>query len=324
MLFEGQTVRVRLLIDTDTASDDAVAMLLALTHRDVEVVGITVVAGNVGLERAVQNALITLEQAGQPDLPVHSGAAGPLVRPLETAQFVHGADGMGDIGLPLAARTSVTSADAVEALLRAPTEFPGCVLVTLGPLTNVALALTHDPLLLNKYEHVVMMAGAPDGVGNVNALGEFNVWADPEAARAVLRAPGNKTMVGWNISRLYAVMTPSDQAHLGTLGPLGQFVQKINVCVDEYARGNGLAGYDLPDPISMAIAINPSIATRTELQRIDVLLEGEHERGFTVPSADPDIALTRVVWEADEAAFKAMIFAMCQEREAMCEEPEEA
>jgi purine nucleosidase len=300
------------MIDTDTASDDAVALLLALTHPSVEVVGITVVAGNVGLERAVQNALITLEQAGQPDVAVHSGAAGPLLRALETAQFVHGEDGMGDIGLPPAVRTAVTSANAVDALLRAPSEFPDCSLVTLGPLTNIALALNEDPLLLTKYEQVVMMAGAPDGVGNVNLLGEFNVWADPEAARAVLRAPGNKTMVGWNISRLYAVMTPADQARLGTLGRLGQFVQTINVCVDEYARGNGLAGYDLPDPISMAIAINPDIATRVELQRIDVLLDGEHERGFTVPSADPDIALTKVVWEADETAFKSMIFAMCQ------------
>jgi purine nucleosidase len=301
-----------MLIDTDTASDDAVAMLLALTDPTVDVVGITVVAGNVGLGRAVQNALITLERGGQPDVPVHAGADRPLLRELETAQFVHGEDGMGDVNIPLAQRTLPTSHDAVGCLLRTPHDVPHCVLVTLGPLTNVALALQQDPDLLTRYERVVMMAGAPDGVGNVNLLGEYNVWADPEAARTVFHAPGQKVMVGWNISRRYAVMTPEDQTHLGSLGPLGQFTQQINVCVDEYARQSGLAGYDLPDPIAMAIAIDPSIATRTELQRVDVLIEGEQQRGFSVPSADQRISPMQVVWEADEGRFKQRLFAMCR------------
>jgi purine nucleosidase len=299
------------VIDTDTASDDAVAMLMALTNPTVDVIAITVVAGNVGLTRAVQNALLTLERAGQPNIAVHAGAAGPLVRELQTAQYVHGEDGMGDIGLPLAARVAVTSTDAVAALLAAPLEHERCTLVTLGPLTNVALALREDPELLTRYSQVVMMAGAPDGVGNVNVLGEFNVWADPEAALVVFRAPGNKVMVGWNISRLYAVMTPTDQQVMGTLGPLGEFVQQINVCVDEYARHTGLAGYDLPDPIAMAIAIDPSIATRVEQQRMDVLLGGVNERGFTVPCADPEVPLMDVVWEADERRFKEMLFQAC-------------
>ncbi len=302
---------MQLLIDTDTASDDAVAMLIALTHTDVEVVAVTVVAGNVGLDRAVQNALITLERAGKPDLPVHAGCAQPLVRVLETAQFVHGDDGMGDIGLPLAKRMTPTDDLAVQVLLDAPAQFEQLTLVTLGPLTNIARALERDPKLLTKYKAVVMMAGAPDGVGNVNALGEFNVWADPEAAQAVMRAPGNKTLVGWNISRLYAVVTPAEQAVIGTLGPLGVFTQQINVCVDEYARSNGLAGYDLPDPIAVAIAIDPLVATRVEQQRVDVVLDGEHERGCTRIVGDPSIPLTKVVWEADEQRFKSMLMAMC-------------
>jgi purine nucleosidase len=302
---------MKMLIDTDTASDDAVALLIALTHHDVEVVGITVVAGNVGLDRAIQNALITLERAGRPDLPVFRGLAQPLHRPLETAQFVHGDDGMGDIGLPLAARVEPSPGSAVDALLEAPDLHGPITLVTLGPLTNVAVALQRDPLLLTKYESVVMMAGAPDSVGNVNALGEFNVWADPEAAQLVMRAPGNKTMVGWNISRLYAVVTPAEQAVIGTLGPLGEFTQQINVCVDEYARNNGLAGYDLPDPIALAIAIDPLVASRVEYQRVDVVLDGEHERGCTRISGDPAIPLTAVVWEADESRFKSMLMAMC-------------
>jgi purine nucleosidase len=302
----------RLLIDTDTASDDAVALLLSLTNPSVSVIGITVVAGNVGLERAVLNALITVEQAGHPDLPLFAGAAGPLSRPLQNAQFVHGEDGMGDINWPLAKRLSPDSGSAIDVLLRTPSENTEPVtLVTLGPLTNIALALAVDPLLLTRYDRVVMMAGAPDSVGNVNMLGEFNVWADPEAAAIVMRAPGNKTMVGWNISRLYAVVTPEEQIQIGGLGPLGEFTQAINVCVDEYARRNGLAGYDLPDPIAMAIAIDPTVATRVEMQRIEVVCDGEHTRGCTRFTGDPDVPFTAVVWEADEAKFKSMLMTMC-------------
>jgi purine nucleosidase len=305
---------LRLLIDTDTASDDAVALLLALTNPEVEVVGITVVAGNVGLDQAVLNALITIERAGKPDVPVFAGRRQPLHRALETAQFVHGQDGMGDIKLPLAQRVAPSEGDAVDVLLRTPLErakHGPVTLVTLGPLTNIAVALQSDPLLLTRYERVVMMAGAPDSVGNVNALGEFNVWADPEAAQIVMRSPGNKTMVGWNISRLYAVVTPPEQVTIGTLGPLGEFTQAINVCVDEYARNNGLAGYDLPDPIAMAIAIDPSVATRVEKQRVEVVCDGEDSRGCTRFTGDPEVPLTTVVWEADEPKFKSMLMTMC-------------
>ena len=299
------------LIDTDTASDDAVAMLLALTNPAIEVVGITVVAGNVGLDRAVINALITIEQAGRSDVPVYAGRAQPLSRPLETAQFVHGEDGMGDVGLALPTRTTPHEGDAVQVLVDAPLRHADLTLVTLGPLTNVAAALQRDPELLTRYSRVVMMAGAPDGYGNVNATGEFNVWADPEAAQMVMRSPGNKVMVGWNISRLYAVMTPAEQAVIGTLGSLGVFTQQINVCVDEHARQHGLAGYDLPDPIAMAIAIDPSVATRSHWQRVDVTLDGEHDRGCTRIVGDHTIPLTEVIWEADEQRFKSMIFEMC-------------
>jgi purine nucleosidase len=311
---EARWVTRPFFIDTDTASDDAVALLVALTNDEIDVVGITVVAGNVGLDRAIINARITTERAGKPAIAVYAGRAQPLSRPLETAQFVHGEDGMGDIGLPLPQQTVADTGDAIDVLIAAPSHHPGLTLVTLGPLTNVAAALQRDPQLLSRYARVVMMAGAPDGYGNVNATGEYNVWADPEAARIVMRAEGNKTMVGWNISRLFAVMTPADQAVIGTLGPLGEFTQQINVCVDEYARSNGLAGYDLPDPIAMAIAIDPTIATRSHWQRVDVVLDGEEDRGCTRIVGDPSVPLTEVIWEADEARFKSMIMAMCASR----------
>jgi purine nucleosidase len=305
---------LHIVIDTDTASDDAVALVMALMHPDVRVEAITVVAGNVPLPAAVNNALLTVERcvtAGASSVPVHVGLDAPRQRPLETAQYVHGADGMGDIGLPLAT-TVPAGRDAVGELLSLPlrTDTP-LTLVTLGPLTNVAAALERDPLLLTRYEHTVMMAGAPDLVGNVNAHGEFNVWCDPEAADAVFSARGRKTLVGWNISRQYAVMTPHDQEHLRTLGPLGEFVHTINRVVDEYARSTGLAGYDLPDPITMAIAIDPTIGTEVSRHAIHITIEGADDRGASIPTHHSSRPRMAVVWAADEAAFKRQLFAAC-------------
>jgi purine nucleosidase len=303
-----------LVIDTDTASDDAVALVMALMHPDVDVRSITVVAGNVPLPMAVNNALLTVERcvaAGRPTVPVHAGLDAPLSRPLETAQYVHGEDGMGDINLP-GATTTAAGQDAVTELLELPARSTEpLTLVTLGPLTNVAAALARDPELLTRYEHTVMMAGAPDLVGNVNAHGEFNVWCDPEAAEIVFAAPGAKTLVGWNISRQFAVMTPADQEHLRTLGPLGEFVHEINRVVNEYCLNTGLPGYDLPDPITMAIAIDPSIATDVTDEPVVVTIDGEDHRGASTPTADPTRPPMRVVWKADEAAFKRQLFAAC-------------
>ena len=136
----------RIWIDTDTASDDVVAIIIALKHPNIEVVGMSVVAGNVPLEMGVQNALITVERCGA-KVPVHAGAAQPLSRPLESAQMVHGKDGMGDIGLDLSGRVP-TSNDGIGAMIQAFRNAPGEIeLITLGPLTNIAVAVRSEPLL---------------------------------------------------------------------------------------------------------------------------------------------------------------------------------
>lgn len=300
------------VIDTDTASDDAVALVLAAREPTVDIRAVTVVAGNVPLDLAVLNAIVTLDLCGQTDVPVHAGHAGPRVRDLETAQVVHGEDGMGGAELPPPSRPA-DSHDAVDVLVRIAREEEGRhELVTLGPLTNIAAALDDDPDLLTRFDHTWMMAGAPDGVGNANALGEYNVWADPEAASLVLAAPGAKTMIGWNISRTQAVMTPPEQERLRSCGPLGAFASEINVAVDQYARDTGLPGYDLPDPVAMAVALDEGIITESTDEWLVVGLD-EPTRGATLPDRrfERPIPNIRVVWSVDEVAFKARLYAAC-------------
>ena len=305
--------RRSIVVDTDTASDDAIALVLAVREPSVDVRAVTVVAGNVPLDLAVRNAIVTLDLCGGADIPLHAGRAEPLSRPLHTAQFVHGADGMGGASLPEPSRAAISD-DAVTALLQIAASEPGQHdLVTLGPLTNIAAAVEADPEFLTKFGHTYLMAGSPDGVGNVDALGEYNVWADPEAATAVFGAPGAKTMIGWNISRTYAVLDHDEQGRLAAVGPLGRFAIDINGDVDHYAIETGLAGFDLPDPVAMAVALDPSIVTEATDEWLVVGLDGP-TRGCTIPDrrfgrADPNI---RVVWAVDEAAFKSRLFAACR------------
>ena len=307
----------RLVIDTDTASDDAVALLMAVAGPDVEVDAVTVVAGNVPLAQGVKNALFTLAFCGAAEVPVHAGLDRPLVRRLGTATDVHGEDGMGDAGIVRSVGEPVAE-HAVDALVRLANEAPGeRDLVTLGPLTNVAAALVRDRDLLTKYRRTVMMAGSPDSVGNVTATAEFNVLADPEAASIVLNAPGEKVLVGWNISRRQAVMGPAEQQRLATLGTArARFVSDINVKVAEYCRTvTGLDGYDLPDPVTMAVAMRPELVRRSEKLPVSVAL-GDELRGQLIIDhrvAGRAGASAEVVWEIDEQGWKELLFAACSE-----------
>lgn len=301
----------QLIIDTDTASDDAVALVMALLHPDVRVEAITVVAGNVPLEQGVQNALYAVELCGA-SVPVYAGRAAPLLRPLETAQHVHGQDGMGDIGLPLAGRTPAAG-HAVDVLVERITQAPGAItLVTLGPLTNVALALLREPSLAHQVARCVVMGGTSDAYGNITPVAEYNIWTDPEAAQIVFDSGMPLTMVGWDISRTYAVFTPEDTELLRALDtPLAQFCVDIQATLQRWtAEETQLPGFDLPDPIAMAVALDPTVATRTA--HVPVIVETGDGlcRGQTV--LDHRNVLRRphtaeVVLTADRARFVELL-----------------
>jgi purine nucleosidase len=277
------TERRRFIVDTDTASDDAVALLMALRRPDVEVLAITVVAGNVPLDQGVQNALYTVEVAGA-SVPVYAGCAEPLLENLHTAENVHGGDGMGDIGLPIGGRTP-GEGHAVDVLARLIREHPAgeLTLVTLGPLTNVAALFIREPALATRLREIVMMGGTGDGLGNITAAAEFNIWVDPEAASIVFRSGAKLTMVGWDISRKYATFDAEAAEALRAVGPLGAFSVDIQRVLTEFClKETGLPGFDLPDPMAMAVAIDPSIAIDAPELNVVIETRGEFTRGATV------------------------------------------
>ena len=272
----------KFIIDTDTASDDAVALVMALRHSDIDVQAITVAAGNVPLEQALQNALYTVELCKQ-DVAVYAGCAKPLLRELSTAEEVHGRDGMGDIGLPLAGRKPAAGHGA-DALRQVIQDNAGEItLVTLGPLTNVALALLREPEMAKQVAHCYIMGGIGSGHGNVTPAAEFNIWVDPEAAKIVFESGMPMTMVGWDISWKYATFNQKQADEIRSIGTaLAEYVVDIQATLNQYALDQSkLAGFDLPDPIAMAIAIDPSIASY-EAFRVDITTGDGLERGLTV------------------------------------------
>jgi purine nucleosidase len=270
------------------------------------------VAGNVPLDFAVQNALYTVELCGA-SVPVHVGVAKPLLRPLETAQFVHGHDGLGDIGLPLKGRTP-TPGHAVTAIIETIHRQPGEItLVTLGPLTNVALALQLDPSIATKVKRCVMMGGIGYGYGNMTPAAEFNIWVDPEAAKIVFESGMFIEMVGWDMSYQYAAFNREDAAALRAIGtPLAHFCVDIQSVLNEYALAETkLVGFDLPDPLAMAVAIDPSIATKSADLYVEIETKSELCRGQTVVDhlgVTKRKANTKVISAVDHDGFMRLLF----------------
>src|SRR6266404_8949304 len=215
------------LIDTDTASDDAVAIIMALRALDVRVVAITTVAGNVDVQQSTRNALYTVELCGA-DVPVYTGTEKPLLRRYENATWFHGRDGLGDHGYP-PPRRAPGKLHAVDAIIEAIEANPGLVIVTLAPLTNLALALMKKPDIAAKVGRCVVMGGAPCCEGNVTPAAEYNIWVDPEAARIVMRSRLPLELVGWQTSRGAAVLNQADITQVKSFNaPLADFAVECN------------------------------------------------------------------------------------------------
>jgi purine nucleosidase len=272
----------KFIIDTDTASDDAVALIMALRWPEVEVEAITMVAGNVPLDQAARNALYTAELCGS-NVPVYKGAEKPLVRPYSNATWFHGQDGLGDQGYPPPKRAPEKQ-HAVDAMIDTIRANPGVVLVTLGPLTNVALAVSKAPDIAANVSRCVVMGGAACTVGNVTPAAEYNIWCDPEAARIVFHSGLPIEMVGWELCRGDANLREDDIAHVRSFNTtLGNFAIDCNKVAMEanYTQSREI-GIALPDPVAMAVALDPSVCTRKSDHWVDVEINSELTRGMTV------------------------------------------
>jgi len=271
-----------LLIDTDTASDDAVALIMALRSREVRVAAITVVAGNVSVAQATSNALFTVELCGA-NVPVYSGAEAPLLRKLEIADWFHGADGLGDHGYKPTKRRAEPR-HAVDALIETARENPGIEIVTLGPLTNLAMALLRQPKLATSVKRCVVMGGAPCCEGNVTPAAEFNIWVDPEAARIVFRSGLPVEMVGWQLCRGDAVLDQYDiERVLALKNSVAEFAVRCNsTAVDAFFKQTGQRGMSLPDPVAMGIALNPALCTSSSQHYVEIETSSELTRGMTL------------------------------------------
>lgn len=304
-------VKPRVLIDTDTASDDAVALIMALRSSEVEVLAITVVAGNVNVQQAARNALYTAELCGSP-VPVFVGADKPLTRAHQPAHWFHGRDGLGDHGYPAPHRApeKQSASDAMISIIEA---HPGLVLVTLGPLTNIAVALQKRPGIAGKVSRCVVMGGAPCCEGNVTPAAEYNMWCDPEAARAVVRSGLPIELVGWHLCRGEAVLNPSDILHVQSLRTgVSEFAIECNSRAQEaFFEQTGERGISLPDPVAMTVALQPSIVTSQSEHFVDVETDSALTRGMTVVDRldVADNERNREVWAAHlTGGRKAKVF----------------
>jgi len=271
-----------IVIDTDVGSDDAVALIMALRSSRVEVKAITGVAGNVPVPQATLNALFTVELCGA-DVPVFRGAEKPLLRDLQTAEWFHGQDGLSDLGYAPTARVAAL-ADAADALISIARDTPDIELITLGPLTNIATALTRWPPLSESISRCVVMGGAPCCEGNVTPAAEWNIWVDPEAARIVFASGMPIEMIGWHLSRFDAVLNEREIGEVLALGTtLSDFAIRSNTkAALGYQEQTGQKGISLPDPVAMSVLLDPTLKLEASRHFVAIECESDLSRGMTV------------------------------------------
>jgi len=272
----------KVILDVDPGTDDAMAILLALNSPEVDIQALTVVAGNVVVEQGVENALKLLSLTGRCDIPVARGASKPLTQKLTTAEFFHGANGLGNVELPAPSCEPDVRPAAdliVEVVNRNPHEI---TLVPVGPLTNIALALRKDPSIAAKVKEVVLMGGSITG-GNSTAAAEANIFNDPEAARAVFEAGWPLIMVGLNVTET-TLFTRANLAELEQgKGPQAKFAAAVLTFMLDLSERLGGEGTPMHDPLAAAAVIDRTLITTRDM-RVEIETRGEFTRGETVAS----------------------------------------
>ncbi len=270
----------RILLDCDPGHDDAIAIMLATASSEIELVGVTTVAGNSLLKNTTRNALIVLDMVNRPDIPVHSGRAAPLVRELRTAASMHGDGGL-DGPVPSAPSRAPSGDNALEFIQNILINEPEPItLVATGPLTNMADVVTELPHLHHQIEQIVFMGGAIE-LGNWTPAAEFNILVDPEAADIVMNSGLNLTMIGLEVTHQAWL----DDTHADALrgqGECGEFVAELlDHFVGFHQKRFGWPGAPIHDAVTIAYLIDPSLLT-TIVTNVTVETQSELTLGRSV------------------------------------------
>ena len=303
---------MRLVLDCDPGLDDAIAILAAAHYADL--IGITTVSGNVGINRTTRNALVIAQLAGL-DVPVHRGAAQPLAGPPVDGSRIHGESGLGDSVLPDLNR-SEASDDAVAYICDTARSVDDLHLLAIGPLINVALALKRDPDLRQHLAGLTIMGGSA-GAGNITPVAEFNILADPEAAAVVFEKAAPLTMVGLDVTSK-VVFGDDETARMRTAGtPVAEFAAGlIEFLRDRFREYIGQSVVPVHDATAVIAVTHPELFERSR-HPIAVEVQGEHTRGMTVADLRPPaliqaigphgVPASDIVWDTDVETVRELI-----------------
>lgn len=270
---------MNIIIDTDPGIDDAVAIMLAVLSSEINVLGITTVAGNVPVDKATINTLKILNYVKRLDIPVYKGAHKPIYGELIDVSEIHGDDGLGDVGLNLPLNYKLKDTPAAQYLIKTSKEYSGdLIIVTLGPLTNIALAIMLDPEFVDRIKYFVSMCGSYGvskyGIGNVTSKAEFNVYTDPVAAKIYLSSDANKYLIGLDVTQKpEAMLSIKDREEMRKHGGIGVLIFNM---LRRFHRK-----VPLHDPMTIAYLLENSILKFKELY-VNVEVNGIETFGETI------------------------------------------
>lgn len=312
---QSSGVKRRIIIDTDTGADDASALILAAKDKDIEILGVTVLLGNVDLEQGTKNALMALEMAGC-DAPVFKGSVETYSGEKKEAFSVYGTDGMGDADLIHPTKTAET-VDAVDFILDTVKKNPGEIeIVALGPATNIAKAIERDPETMKQTKMIWSMGTAGLGSGNASPVAEFNVYADAQAYKAMLDSGIPVTIIGLDMCDEDAMWTKDQFESLEKAGDIGKFVSTSFTKLKEFYAANGYGDAVMNcDSLAMMCVLYPEFVNESITCHGSCITdEGEtfgqvifYKEGFTYDAASNDFDYNvTLVNDVDEADYYSL------------------
>ena len=303
---------VPFILDTDTAQDDCVAILVGLLGKRADFRAITMVAGNVGFEQQIKNAHMTLNAAGKlGEVPIYAGCSQPMLQEWTSAEDVHG-DGSGGLSMDYSG-CEVEKEHAVDALLRITAENPGEVsVVAIGPLTNIATAVVKDRNFVKNVKSLYIMGGSNNGRGNITPAAEFNFYVDPEAAQIVFGAGFEDIVVmPWDpVTFNDATMPRAEYDQKVAVGtPIAKFFKAMCDTTLDFDEAAGIGGSTHPDSMTLATLLHPELIQESGRYKVDVVTGNGITRGYAAMAWETFglEANATVIEKADRESFFGLL-----------------